>query len=536
MTLREYQQRAVNQLYETVRGGSKRPCLVLPTGAGKSHIVAQICRDAVERWPGNRVLVLTHVKEIIEQNYNKLIQAWPNAPVGVYSAGMRMKELGEPITVAGIQSIIKRIDDIETPNVIVIDECHLVGHRDEGSYRTLIAAFESRNQALRVVGLTATPYRLGHGLITDSPAIFDTLIEPVSIEELVIDGYLAPLRSKLADRTIDVSNVHKRRGEFVESELQAAVDTVEQTNTIVNEIVARSEGRKHWLMFCSGVVHSFHVRDALRAKGVTAETITGETSKKERERLLFEFKRGNITAITNANVLTTGFDFPDIDLIAMIRPTLSASLYVQMCGRGMRPKSKTDHCLVLDFAGNVSRHGPITRVVPPKRKGSSKKGEECPTKSCPQCNEIQHASVRTCECCGFEFPKPKPKDLLLHNDDIMGIESSTKPISSWLWEVRTSFHAGIEMFCVTYKSHPNDTGITEYVTVKHDGYAGTKARKLMDLVCYECNIPAIDTRDLHKAADELNACQPPHEIEYKKDGKYNRVLRRVWWRQMEAAL
>jgi DNA repair protein RadD len=169
------------------------PCLVLPTGSGKSHIVAALCKDALQNWPETRVLMLTHVKELISQNAAKMREHWPNAPMGIYSAGLRSKRLGEPITFAGIQSVRSKAHQIGHVDLVIIDECHLVSHKDEGGYRQLLADLTSHQSALRVVGLTATPYRLGHGLITDAPALFHALIEPVSIEELVYKGYLSIL-------------------------------------------------------------------------------------------------------------------------------------------------------------------------------------------------------------------------------------------------------------------------------------------------------------------------------------------------------
>jgi DNA repair protein RadD len=236
----------------------------------------------------------------------------------------------------------------------------LVNHKDEGGYRKLLGELKAINPHLRDIGLTATPYRLGHGLITDKPALFDDLIEPVSIEELVFKGYLATLRSKITKAKLDTTGVHKRGGEFIESELQAAVDTDDKNQAVVQEVVALAGERKAWLVFCTGVKHAQHVAEVLRQHGVAAECVTGETPKKERERIIEISLAGRLRALTNANVLTTGFDYPDIDLIAMLRPTMSASLYVQMAGRGMRVKSHTDHCLVLDFAGVVEAHGPIT--------------------------------------------------------------------------------------------------------------------------------------------------------------------------------
>ena len=329
--LRDYQQRTIDQLYAWFEAGSHgNPCLVLPTGSGTSHIVAALCKDALQNWPETRVLMLTHVKELIEQNAEKMRQHWPGAPLGIYSASIGRKDLGEPITFAGIQSVRTKAGALGYIDLVIIDECHLVNHKDEGGYRKLLGELKTINPHLRVIGLTATPYRLGHGLITDKPALFDDLLEPVSIEELVFKGYLATLRSKVTKAKLDVSGVKKRGGEFIESELQAAVDTDDKNQAVVHEVMALAGERKAWLFFCAGVKHAEHVAEVLRQHGVTAECVTGETPKKERERMLADFKAGRVRALTNANVLTTGFDYPDIDLVVMLRPTMSASLYVQM--------------------------------------------------------------------------------------------------------------------------------------------------------------------------------------------------------------
>jgi DNA repair protein RadD len=171
--LRAYQQRAIDQLYDWMKNNEGNPCLVLPTGSGKSHIIAAICKDALQNWPETRILMLTHVKELIEQNAEKLRSLWPGAPMGIYSASIGKRELGEPITFAGIQSVRNKARMIGGVDLIIIDESHFIGHKDEGGYRKLIAELTEINPHLRVIGLTATPYRLGHGLITDKPAIFD---------------------------------------------------------------------------------------------------------------------------------------------------------------------------------------------------------------------------------------------------------------------------------------------------------------------------------------------------------------------------
>ena len=526
--LREYQQRTIDQLYTWFSAGNKgNPCLVLPTGSGKSHIIAALCKDALQSWPETRILMLTHVKELIAQNAEKMRQHWPGAPMGIYSAGLKRKELGEPITFAGIQSVRTKAKQIGHVDLVIIDEAHLVSHKDEGGYRALLNDLSVINSNLRIVGLTASPYRLGHGYITDAPAIFDALIEPVSIEELIFKGFLSTLRSKLTVTKLEVDGVHKRGGEYIESELQAAVDTSDKNVSVVQEIIKLGSDRRSWLIFCAGVDHAQHIAIALQAQGITTECVTGETPSNERDRILRDFKAGRIRALTNANVLTTGFDAPGIDLIAMLRPTMSPGLYVQMAGRGLRiAPGKTD-CMVLDFAGVVEQHGPITAVKPPPRKGD--KVGEAPVKVCDHCQEICHLSVRVCPACGEAFPEPVKPPLKLSNLDIMGHEGIDLEVTSWTWRKHISRASGKEMLSVTYYGGLSDPPVTEYLAVTHDGYAGEKSRRLLADIAHNAGIQLdYGLSDLHDMAQTLTEGAPPSSIEYKREGKFFTVMKRIW--------
>lgn len=415
-------------------------------------------------------------------------------------------------------------------NGVAVHNCHLVSHKDEGGYRTLLNDLQAINPNLRVVGLTATPYRLGHGLITDKPALFDALIEPVSIEELVYKKYLATLRSKVTSERFDVSGVHKRGGEYIESELQAAVDNADKNKQVVREVIKLACDRKAWLFFCAGVKHAQNVCQELNTQGITAACVTGETPKAERDRILTEFKAGRIRALTNANVLTTGFDYPDIDLIAMLRPTMSASLYVQMAGRGMRPKSHTDHCLVLDFAGVVETHGPITNVQPPKKGGS---GEgEVPVKVCDICHEIVHISAKVCPNCGHKFPPPAEKKLVLHQDDIMGIDGVDMAVTDWHWRKHISRASGNEMIALTYYGGLIDPPITEYLPILNQGFAGQKSWQLLHDIGSQAGAVLSGINQAQAPIDylvvQMNQATPPKFISYKRDGKFYKVVKRLW--------
>ena len=526
--LREYQQRTIDQLYAWFSAGNTgNPCLVLPTGSGKSHIIAALCKDALQSWPETRILMLTHVKELIAQNAEKMRQHWPNAPMGIYSAGLNRKELGEPITFAGIQSVRTKAAQIGHVDLVIIDEAHLVSHKDEGGYRMLLSDLIQINPNLRIVGLTASPYRLGHGYITDKPAIFDALIEPVSIEELIHKGFLSTLRSKLTATKLEVDGVHKRGGEYIESELQAAVDTSDKNSKVAAEIVRLGHSRKSWLVFCAGVDHAQHIAEALNYQGITTECVTGETPSNDRDRILTEFKAGKIRALTNANVLTTGFDAPGIDLIAMLRPTMSPGLYVQMAGRGLRIAPDKTDCLVLDFAGVVEQHGPITAVKPPPKKGD--KVGEAPVKVCDHCQEICHLSVRVCPACGEAFPEPVKAALKLHNHDIMGIEGIDMEVTAWQWRKHISRASGKEMLAVTYYGNLSDAPVTEYLAVTHDGYAGEKSRRLLAEIAHQAGVTLdYSAVDLHQMAQQMTEGRPPSAIEFRKDGKFFTVIKRTY--------
>lgn len=547
MELREYQKRTITNLYKWFgEGNAGNPCIVLPTGSGKSYIIAELCRDIIQSWPDQKILILTHVKELIEQDLEKILIAWPDAPIGIYSAGLHTKHLGEPITIAGIQSIRKKSADIGHIDIIIVDESHLISHKQEGGYRSLISELQEINPNARVVGLTATPYRLGHGLLTDKPAIFDAILEPTSIEELIAKKYLAPLRSKMTDFQYDTEGVAKRGGEFVEHDLQSVINISSQNEEVVDEILKWGKDRKAWLVFCSGVDHSIAMRDVLLSRGISTACVLGKTPKDERKDILERFKAGELRAVTNANILTTGFNYPDIDLIAMCRPTMSPGLYCQMAGRGMRIKDHVEDCLLLDFAGNISTHGVITAVRPPVKKGQG--NGPAPIKLCDRCHELVPIACRVCPACGHEFPPPKVAPLYLRDDDIMGDKNKEMVVTSWSWRVQKSYTSGKLMLTVTYNGRGIGESVVEYLCVLHSGYAEEKARRklvsivdkaIISLPQYEAKEMASsftdsyhrmngDIENLENMAGVLNRLRNPFLIKYTKDGKFSNTYSWEW--------
>ncbi len=519
LSLRPYQRAAIEALYDYFAASAGNPLVVMPTGTGKSLCIAGFTREAIAAYGDTRVLILTHVKELIQQNFMALLRAWPEAPAGIYSAGLSRRDIHAQILFAGIQSIHRHARQVQRCDLVLIDEAHLLGRGDSGMYRSFLTQLNEINAGLlKVVGFTATPYRLDSGMLHEGKdRLFTDIAYQVPVLEMIQQGYLCPVVPKQTTTQLDVGGVGTRGGEFIAKDLEAAVDRDEVTRAAVAEIVQHGDGRGSWLVFCSGVAHARHVRDAIREHGVSAETVTGDTPGPERDGILAAFKAGRLRCVTNANVLTTGFDAPGTDLIALLRPTKSVGLYVQMVGRGTRLAEGKDDCLVLDFAGNTARHGPIDTVDGRKKEPAG--DGDAPIKVCPACQTINHASVRHCIECDHEFPPPVVKvapqaasNALLSTQqhaawcDVTGItyarhDKPGKPVS-----LRVTYECGLARH-------------SEWVCFKHTGFPRDKAvgwwRRRAG------NLPPPATVD--EALGLLDQLRRPITIQVRPTGQYTEI-------------
>ena len=405
ITLRPYQAEAVAAVYDHLRHREDNPCVVIPTAGGKTPVMAAICRDAVGRW-GGRVLILAHVKELLEQAVEKLHAMAPDLwdRIGVYSAGLKSRDTDHPIIVAGIQSVYRRAAELDAFDVVLVDEAHMLPPDGEGMYRTFLADAKVVNPKVRLIGLTATPYRMTTGMICAPDHLLNHVCYEVGVRELIVQGYLCPLKTKAGKRKADTSGLHIRGGEFIAGEVEALMDDDALVRAACQEVVEHTEDRHSALIFAAGVVHAEHVRRTLATMGHECGFVCGETLPFERADTLKRFRDGDLKYLVNVNVLTHGFDAPNIDCVALLRPTNSPGLYYQMVGRGFRlDPSKTD-CLVLDFGGNILRHGPVD-ALQIKEPGSG--DGEAPAKECPECQAVIHAAYAVCPECGHEFPPPE---------------------------------------------------------------------------------------------------------------------------------
>lgn len=403
VSLRPYQTEAVQAIYDYFATQAGNPLIVLPTGAGKSLTLAAFIKGAIAAYPATRIIVLTHVKELIEQDAMAIIRYWPDAPIGIWSAGVGSKQK-EQITVAGIQSIHSLPAKFAGTDLVIIDEAHLVSKKSDTMYGRFLAGLRHYNPALKVIGLTATHYRMDSGLLTDGEErIFTDVAYEAHVGDLIKDGYLCPLVAKNGATKADLSDVHTRGGEFVANELQRAMDKGNLIEGALDEVAKYAHDRQHILGFCAGVEHAAHCADRANARGWAADYVTGDMAPTERDAKINAFKSGRLRFLFNAMLLTTGFDYPSIDCIVMLRPTKSTGLYVQIMGRGLRKDGKKENTLVLDFAGNVERHGPIDQIRVKKKGGKGEGVSVAPVKECPSCHELLHTSVMLCPQCGHQW-------------------------------------------------------------------------------------------------------------------------------------
>lgn len=466
------------------------PLLAFPTGTGKSIIIAEFIKRALISFPNTRVMMLTHVKELVQQNAEKLRGVWEQAPLGIYSAGLKERDIGRPITFGSMQSVYKEIERqlangellFGKIDLLIVDEAHLISEKEETTYRKIISALYTVNPYIKVIGLTATPYRMKSGMLTEGgifgEVIYD-LTQPDMFVRLIKEGYLAPLIPKRTSVEIDVSNVSLIANEYNLKQLEAVSDKDEITFNAVREIVEAglSQNRTSWIIFCTSVQHCEHVNAMLLSLGISSAVCHSKLSNKENDSVINAFKQGKLTCLVNNNKLTTGFDNPKIDLIGMLRPTNSVGLWVQMLGRGTRPYPTKDNCLVLDFAGNTRRLGCINDPnIPNKRKKGGGGVGVAPVKICKECNCYNHAKARVCEVCGTEFAF---ENNLFSSASTLELIKDTSPqyelipVDQVIYNEHRSANGGIPTLEVTYICGLSK--FKEYVCFEHTGYARKRA-------------------------------------------------------------
>ena len=394
--LRDYQDLALEGCDLYWRSGGLNPLIVLPTGSGKAICIAAMVKDLISRYPHLRIAVVTHVRELVLQDYEEMLRYWPQAPVGIVSAGLDRRDVGKQIIICSVQSVWRHSDILGSIDLLVIDEAHLIGRRAESMYGRLIAALRAKIDVMPLCGWTATPYRLDSGrLDTGDNRLFDGVAYEVPIGRLIEQGYLCRLVSTRGEESAQIETAavgHKgRNGDFIVRQLEAAAMHGDLVMRACADIVRQGAGYNAWLLFCSGVDHAAEVCQSLGRLGISCGVVHGRMDKQARDATIGAFKCGELRALASVNILSVGFNHPGVDLIALLRPTESLGLYQQQIGRGLRIDASKSHCRILDFSGNIRKHGCIDdpTITPAKRA----RGEPL-TRDCPICCAILPLAAR----------------------------------------------------------------------------------------------------------------------------------------------
>ena len=529
MNLRPYQADAVAAVYRHLRERDDQPCVVIPTGGGKTPIIATIARDCVQTWQG-RILLLAHVRELLTQTAAHLDALDPRLNFGVYCAGLGRRELRRAALIASIQSVYQKAEALGPVDLVIVDEGHLIPLDGEGMYRTLLENLRWINPQLRVIGFTATPYRLDAGPICRPDGLLNQVCYEVGVRDLITRGFLSPLKAKASREKTDTSNLSVRAGDFVASELEALLDDDARVRAAVAEIRRLALDRVSILIFCAGVTHARHVARVLQEQGESAGVVTGDTDTDERDRLIQDFRAGRLRLLCNVQVLTVGFDAPNVDCVVLLRPTLSPGLYYQQVGRGFRLCTGKSDCLVLDFAGNVLRHGPVDGLTPPSPATAGKRDGAAPlAKECPECAALVALATRTCEC-GHEFyvPERTKHATQASGEPILGGATTTETHEvEWVgYRVHVKRNAPNvpKTLKVEYRTGLNRY-VSEWVCLEHEGYARDRAEQWWRL--RGCDPVPTTAYEACERSAELR--RPTHVVVEKTPGsRFPRVVGYQW--------
>jgi len=549
------------------KGPDIHPLVVAPTGSGKTAIICHLIERIMNSNPLSKILILCHIGTVLKQDYKAVTQNFDGIPVGLYGNGLGSKTIRR-ITVAQINSVYKKSYLFNDFDIVIIDEAHAVTIEDEkvdfkeyGMYRRFLSEIKAN-----YVGLTATHFRMGHGYIhIGEGTLFNHMAYDLSEMEkynrLVDEGFLSQMFPKETSFKMDVAKLKTLGGDYSQKDMSNKLDRDHLTKAAVMETIHFGKNRKKWLCFAIDIKHCENVAKMFNDNGIPAIAAHSK-SKENLDDVIEDYRNGKYKVLVSVEKLTTGFDVPEIDLLVIMRPTKSCRIHVQILGRGGRvvfapgydintipgrleaiENSVKPNCLVLDFAGNIERLGPINDVRI-KQKDKKDKSDEGPiTKVCPECGIRNHGAVRECMNCGhkFEFKEKlqltASADVIIKRDEkkeevkkeikkeIKKVVEKKKNLKEWarVDSVDYSRHLGRggkpDSILVTYRS--GIMRIKEWVAIEHSGYARYKAKNWIN---FRWSGSAVDSPEtVHEFLSNLDRIKKPKEILAEKNGRYYQI-------------
>lgn len=530
--LRDYQSRVKSELYDWLSKHPKGfPIVDACVGAGKSVIIADLCRDMINHAPDTRIVMCVATKELCEQNMHKLLSIWSDAPAGLCSASLGQKDTDSQIIFATIGTLARRVQDLGCVDVMIIDECHNVNTDNAGMYRKMIETLQdTTSPSLCVIGFTGTPFR-GNGiwLWQGKDPIFEGVASRVSMDELLKLGYLSPLVVDKGIEKIDTSHVSITAGDYNNAELAVVLENESLMKSIIDDVYIRANDRQKWLIFCHSIAQAEMVLKQVQGFR-RAEMVIGDTPSLHRQMYLAAFKKpfddpDAINILVNVGVLTTGFDAPMIDCLVLLRPTKSPVLYVQIAGRGMRVADGKKDCLWLDYTSTTRELGPVNHVRGRNKSdritGTTATGEKC--KYCPECGEKLPIYASECYSCGASLVSNKNQQFA---DTAEVLDDGTPKwfdVCAISYQRHLSKNSGLASMRVSYHVDFQEYPISEYVCIEHSGFARSNAQQWWKKHHIH-DMPATVDEGLELV--HYASFPKPKRIECKRDGKFYKVINR----------
>lgn len=522
LELYPHQQKATEALFQYFEKNTGNPLIVAPVGSGKSLLIAEFIRRAIEQYADTTFLVITHVTELLTQDADHLTAQAPEIEKVFYAAKLGKKRTDGQVIFASINSIYKKAFKLPHKiDIIIIDEAHLISPNSTTMYQVFIKNMLMINPDTKIIGFTGTNFRATEGRLTEGEGrLFTDVAYQIPMLYLIEKGFLSPLTTPSIKTRMSTAGVSSRNGDYIESQLQAAIDVDVITKSCVDEIILHGEMRRKWLIFSAGTEHCQHIRDEIRSRGISCEMVTAETSTVERNRIVNDYKKGDLRCLVNVGCFTTGFNNPSIDLMAFMRPTRSPVLYVQMGGRGMRVAEGKSDCCLLDFGGVINELGPIDLVDAQRVAGTGQDGE-APHKLCPHCGAVCFAASSVCADCGYQWPE---LELVLERtaatQAVMSnqVEPEWQKVVSVLYKLHEK-EGKTPSMCVVYNTLAGP--FREWVCFQHTGFARDKAVK-WHRVRSDAELPG-------KVQDALTVkYKAPTGILTRKAGKFFEIIGYDW--------
>lgn len=536
LTLRPYQREAIDALYDYWSNGGGNGLIVLPTGSGKALVIAKIIEELLDQYPDMRIVNVTHSAPLVEQNFKEFIGLMPFAPAGIYSASLKRRDTRSQVLFCGIQSIYRRTAQIGSVDLVIVDEAHAISRNANTQYGKFFKGIKDANPDSRVMGTTATDYRMDSGRLTDDMEsdgevdengepirikLFDDVVYEAKITDLIDQGYLTRLTSHKTTAKIDLKGVGSRGGEYIPGQLSKAAEKI--IEDAVAEDMEMSRGRRAGLFFSASKENARHIAECVRSHGRTCAVLTSDNAHQTKE--IFEgFRSGKYWAISSVSMITTGTNFQWVDFISLILSTKSPGKLVQILGRGTRNFEGKEDCLIADHGKNLAFHGPIDQIRP---KAPGEGDGEQPKKICPQesrdengntgCGEMIPISRMTCHCCGYVFP---PSDEVKITATAANAPVLSNEQANWrtVTSRRFDYHEGKAdkppSVKVTYMC--GMTAIREWLCPQHQGFAKSKADRYWVKHGGERPFPATVMEWLERQRELTGTA----EISVKPDGKY----------------